>query len=136
VLVTLQLEPKLTDFGLSRFNNKETPDANKTDSFVGPLRWMAPECITEQRYGTKSDVWAFSVFLIEVFTRGVPFPDMQPLAVSAAVAARKIIPKIPEPFYSQTPPIIHTIMQESTMWEPAQRPDMVKIVKLLGQHLT
>jgi len=48
------------DFGLSRTNLSD--DANKTNSNVGPLRWMAPECIKSNLYSTKSDVWSFSVF--------------------------------------------------------------------------
>jgi len=32
--------------------------AQKTESKVGPLRWMAPECLAEKKYSTKSDIWA------------------------------------------------------------------------------
>lgn len=39
-----------------------------------PLRWQAPECLTELRYSTASDVWAFGVLMYEVLTYGcVPY---------------------------------------------------------------
>jgi len=58
VLLTKSLIPKISDFGMSRVN-LENEDANKTSSNVGPLKWMAPECISENKYSNKSDVWAF-----------------------------------------------------------------------------
>lgn len=38
VLLTESLEPKISDFGLSRVDVHE--DANKTTAVVGPLKWM------------------------------------------------------------------------------------------------
>jgi len=38
--------------------NEEGVASQKTESKNGPLRWMAPESLTEQKYSTKSDVWA------------------------------------------------------------------------------
>ncbi|KAL9950623.1 hypothetical protein ACROYT_G043148 [Oculina patagonica] len=39
-----------------------------------PVRWQAPECLTEHRYSTASDVWAFGVLMYEVLTYGcVPY---------------------------------------------------------------
>lgn len=35
-----------------------------------PLRWMSPEAVLEGDFSTKSDVWAFGVFMWEVFTHG------------------------------------------------------------------
>lgn len=42
ILLTAHLEPKVSDFGMSR--QVSSDDASKTQSDVGPLKWMAPEC--------------------------------------------------------------------------------------------
>lgn len=39
-----------------------------------PLRWLAPECLQEDDYSTKSDVYAFGVFIWELFTCSVKIP--------------------------------------------------------------
>lgn len=61
LLLTETLEIKISDFGLARVTQK-SEDGNsivqKTESNVGPLKWMAPESLTQREYSTKSDVWA------------------------------------------------------------------------------
>ena len=34
------------------------------------VRWLAPECLTNHRFSTASDVWAFGVVMYEVLTYG------------------------------------------------------------------
>ena len=55
----------------------EEEDANKTQSTIGPIRWLAPECINDQKYSLKSDVWAFGITIIEILTQSIPFKDLQ-----------------------------------------------------------
>jgi len=102
ILLTGSLDPKISDFGLSRVNLKD--NSNVTRSNVGPLKWMAPECITDSIYGTKSDVWAFGITVIEILTREDPYPGQEPLNVAAKVAQGTLQPAIPSnasPFYAQ-----------------------------------
>ena len=35
-----------------------------------PVRWQAPESLSEHRYSTASDVWAFGMLMYEVLTYG------------------------------------------------------------------
>ena len=59
---------------MSRINLGEE-DANKTQSNTGPIRWMAPECIKQNTYSLKSDVWAFGITTIEILTQDIPYPE-------------------------------------------------------------
>ena len=46
-------------------------------------RWAAPECLLEGKYSVKSDVWAFGVFMYEVFTcGGIPYTTDMGLQVA------------------------------------------------------
>lgn len=41
-----------------------------------PIRWMSPEAITEMKFSTSSDIWAFGVAIWELFTYGeLPFAE-------------------------------------------------------------
>ena len=66
--------------GMSRIN-LEDDDANKTKSAVGPIRWMAPESITDGKYSLKSDVWAFGVTIVEILSHREPYPQFQNMEV-------------------------------------------------------
>uniref|UniRef100_T1GZD0 Protein kinase domain-containing protein n=1 Tax=Megaselia scalaris TaxID=36166 RepID=T1GZD0_MEGSC len=41
-------------------------------------RWLAPECIQEDEYTTKSDIFAYGVLVWELFTQAtkLPFEDL------------------------------------------------------------
>ncbi len=48
---------------------------------------MSPESLEQKIYSPATDVWAFGVVLIEIFTRKDPYPTMEPFDVR-----RDIIP--------------------------------------------
>lgn len=47
----------------------------KDKNILIPLRWMAPECLCDDDYSTKSDVFAFGVFVWELYTRATSIPS-------------------------------------------------------------
>jgi len=60
---------KVADFGLS----KAVDDSEYFVSNGGkiPIRWTAPEAMTNRKYTTSSDVWSFGVVMWEVMVSAV-----------------------------------------------------------------
>ena len=56
-------------------------DSNQTNTFSGPLKWMAPESLMQRKYSERSDVWAFGITVIEILTRLTPYPALSPTEV-------------------------------------------------------
>ena len=67
----------MADFGLARdIYEKEYYIPNERGMKM-PIKWMAVESLTQQKFTSKSDVWSFGVLLWELMTRGVtPYPDV------------------------------------------------------------
>ncbi|RLN72279.1 hypothetical protein BBJ28_00025787 [Nothophytophthora sp. Chile5] len=68
VLLSAQLDAKLTDFGVSR----ERADMTMTAG-VGTSLWMAPEVLMGERYDDKADVFSFGVVLSELDLQTLPY---------------------------------------------------------------
>ncbi|GMF28527.1 unnamed protein product [Phytophthora lilii] len=68
VLLTYELDAKLTDFGISR----EQMDSTMTAG-VGSALWMAPEVVMGHRYDEKSDIFSFGVVLSELDVHSLPY---------------------------------------------------------------
>jgi len=124
VLLTGDYRAKISDFGLSRINSEA---GNKTNSEVGPLKWMAPECIKDRQYGIPSDVWAFGITLIEIFSRKDPYPTMDALSAATRICLKEMVATAP----LNSPQLIATMIIECCQFEVEGRPNFEYIVKEL-----
>ncbi|CAI4224953.1 unnamed protein product [Auanema sp. JU1783] len=70
---------KIADFGLSKIvgNEDDVDIENGGANTQIPLRWMAPESLKKpMRFCSKTDVWAYSILLYEIFNNGIkPWAD-------------------------------------------------------------
>ncbi|CAI5507005.1 unnamed protein product [Closterium sp. Naga37s-1] len=83
ILLTAELQPKLSDFGLSRM--LEGGEASFfTHGLSGTRGYLDPEFITTHRASTKTDVYSFGVVLLELLTGQRPLLYVSPPAVAAA----------------------------------------------------
>ncbi|PRP74098.1 Protein kinase domain containing protein, partial [Planoprotostelium fungivorum] len=125
VLLTEHLEPKISDFGLSRLTETED-NAGQTQSMVGPIKWMAPEAINMRKYSTKSDAFAFGVTVWEICTQKEPWEGVTPVnaAVDVLAGARLAIP-------DEVPAQFTDLMINCWEQEPENRPDFLEICEFL-----
>ncbi|KAL5022355.1 hypothetical protein ScPMuIL_001510 [Solemya velum] len=83
VLLTMDGDVKLADFGVSAKNSKTL---QRRDSFIGTPYWMAPEVILcetlkDVPYDYRADIWSLGITLIEFAQIEPPNHDMHPMRV-------------------------------------------------------
>ncbi|KAM4595170.1 STE20-like kinase b [Fundulus diaphanus] len=88
ILLTLNGDVKLADFGVSA---KNTKTLQRRDSFIGTPYWMAPEVVMcetskDRPYDYKADIWSLGVTLIELAQVEPPNHEMNPMRVLLKIA--------------------------------------------------
>jgi len=131
ILLTKYYEAKISDFGLARSLDRSGEGVATTQSNVGPLKHMAPECILRKQYSTKSDVWSFGVVIYEILARIEPYSDKNPVQAAASVAYQGIRLELNADLASKWP-LMNQIMKSCFAFEPDQRPDFNSIVGQLN----
>jgi len=119
ILLTASLDVKVSDFGMSKILENSEIDGQKTNSTIGPIRWMAPEFITEKLYSTKSDVWSFGVVIYEVTMRKIPYTEKTNEQVILHVCNSTQLP-LDQPVQY---PKLATLMQICMDKDPKKRPN-------------
>uniref|UniRef100_A0A7S3PQY3 non-specific serine/threonine protein kinase n=1 Tax=Aplanochytrium stocchinoi TaxID=215587 RepID=A0A7S3PQY3_9STRA len=98
ILLTLQGQAKLCDFGVSAVQGKRT-DPRKT--VIGTPYWMAPEIIQETGYDYKIDVWSLGITILEMAEGDPPFSKINPWRALFIIEMRPA-PKFAKPkLYSE-----------------------------------
>jgi serine/threonine protein kinase len=114
VLLDKLLVPKVADFGMIR-ENADVEQGTKTT--VGPVRWMAPEQLSQRLYSKASDVYALGCVFYECYAKCVPFPQDD----NIAVITKKLSGAAAEPT-AAFPQVVSKIMTDTFAANAAERP--------------
>lgn len=114
---------KLADFGLARDIYKDSYYKKLNDSAM-PLKWMAPECLIEQKFTTKSDVWSFGVVMWEVmsYCQDKPYASVVPNFMREYLAGGERLSK-PKSCSEQ----MYDLMNRCWKLDPNERPSFLEL---------
>ncbi|KAK6037439.1 hypothetical protein COOONC_25056 [Cooperia oncophora] len=109
-------EIKIADFGMS-------------DDKV-PVKWLAPETLQDKIYSLKTDVWSYGVLVWEIYADGAePYPGLTRLQTRAKIVVQNYRMEMPK----DTPKSVADIVYSCWEKDPARRPEMSKIFRMLRE---
>ncbi|XP_050406537.2 uncharacterized protein LOC126821932 [Patella vulgata] len=130
ILITENNVCKVADLGLAR-DLHDSGAYEIASKGVLPIRWMAPESLTDGIYTSKSDVWSFGILLWEIVTLGAsPYPGMSARQVMAAVVGGDKL-ECPD-FCSKD---LQSLIIQCWGNNPSQRPSFSEICQILESLL-
>uniref|UniRef100_H3GID8 Protein kinase domain-containing protein n=1 Tax=Phytophthora ramorum TaxID=164328 RepID=H3GID8_PHYRM len=107
VLLSGEMQAKVTDFGASRYKSMD----ETMTAAVGTGRWLAPEVISgSSKYDQSVDVFSFGVVLSEMDTHTIPYDDL--------VATGQLRPR----FGASCPPELRMLAERCLAQDPTDRP--------------
>ncbi|KAM5564117.1 mitogen-activated protein kinase kinase kinase 1 [Rosa sericea] len=110
ILVDAYGSAKLADFGLAKIITK----MNEIQSLQGTAFWMAPEVFSakmkNQGYGPPADIWSLGCTVLEMLTRQVPYPGLEPVQAFFKIAMGEL-PHVPHFLCKEARDFIHQCLQ-------------------------
>jgi len=129
ILLSLNKEPKISDFGMSRILVKT--NEGKTQTTMGPIGWMAPESLAQRIYSKKSDIWSFGIVVWEIVAQQEPHKDADLVNLALAIRDQYLTPTIPK----HCPQKLRQVMEMCWQRDPNQRPTFEAIYSILNDVL-
>ncbi|XP_060604886.1 inactive tyrosine-protein kinase 7-like isoform X2 [Ruditapes philippinarum] len=129
VLLTSRLELKISHMALSRdlYVNEYVIINNQT---ALPLRWLSPEAVLEADYSTKSDVWAYGVFMWEVLhLADIPHKNRNDDELLKGLKAGDVILE----FSEHCPSEMIDLVRKCTAECPKDRPNFTEICNIVAE---
>ncbi|VDI15210.1 inactive tyrosine-protein kinase 7-like [Mytilus galloprovincialis] len=130
VLLTSRLELKITSLSLCRdaYAGEYYPYAQN----LIPLRWMPPEAVFDGEFSVKSDIWAFGIFVWEVFHLGdLPYTSL----TDDEVLKHLKIEDLKLTMVDMCPQEIIDLITKCTAVCPKERPLFSEICSFFGEYI-
>jgi serine/threonine-protein kinase TNNI3K len=137
ILLSKELDAKLTDFGVSRERIDET-----MTSGVGTSMWMAPEIMLGNAYNEMADMFSFGVVLSELSTHTSPYAGVRQRAGSDQLMSRTVIlqnvasGKLSVEFSTAGPESMVQLGRACISMDPKDRPTAAEALFRLHKVLT
>ncbi|XP_044267158.1 proto-oncogene tyrosine-protein kinase receptor Ret [Tribolium madens] len=122
---------KISDFGLTRDIYEDDAYFKRSKGRV-PVKWMAPESLSDHIYTNKSDVWSFGILVWELVTLGAtPYPG---------IAVQNLFHLLRQGYRMERPdncsPTLYNIMRSCWHIDPEQRPTFQELATLWEKMLS
>ncbi|KAL9645972.1 hypothetical protein ABK040_001079 [Willaertia magna] len=97
ILVSIDGDIKLADFGASRKIQDIMTLSNEFKSLMGTPYFMAPEVIMQTGHGRSADIWSIGCTVVEMYTGKPPFVEYKTAAaVMFHIASSNVEPAVPD----------------------------------------
>jgi len=135
VLIDTNMVPKITDFGVSTLVQHQR--AVRTLN-VGTSCYMAPECVLDENYNEKCDVFSFGIMMFEILCETLkPYGSNISLNLEMRVAKNPLFrPVLPENVEVAPAQLFYIkLMQQCWSHLPQDRPSFDSIIETLEGKL-
>ena len=135
VLLSVNYDAKLTDFGTSR----ELSDEHTMTAEIGTLAWIAPEIMLGGHYTERADIYSFGCLLNELDLCDLPYSNVtmdgkagiSHTRIGVLVAQGKISPQ----FSPSCPPWVLQMGRECLSFDPEKRPTAMQLAYRLRRQI-
>lgn len=129
-MVSKDLVCKIGDFGMAR-DIYETEYYKIGKKGLLPIRWMAPESLSDGVFTSDSDIWSFGVVLFEILTLAeIPYQGLSNEEVLHHVLHKGLL-NVPR----NCPETVQKVMEKCFKWRPNDRPTFMEIIADLEPFL-
>lgn len=127
IVINLQKQIKLTDFGISYCQGMEAEIWASLMSIGGTLAYMAPEKIRDHALNDyRSDIYSLGVLMYHMFTGKLPFNGTTEEVIGAQITQNFLSPSVLNP---QITPAIEQVILKAMAPNPNERYQNVMVIK-------
>ncbi|EDW10217.1 tyrosine-protein kinase-like otk [Drosophila mojavensis] len=113
--------------------DKYSREYHKHRNTLLPVRWLAPECIQEDEYTTKSDIFAFAVVVWELFNQATKLPHED--LSNEQVVQRSLANTLEWSVAEGTPDGLKEILLSCWLTNPKERPSFSQLGAALSKAM-